>query len=569
MTPDRHVSPAHASAVRVLARRRRLPLRRARGQLQRRRCLPTRAAFDRATLAFLGVLIALTGAAHRGAALQPARALFRRSAILDVVAHVRLGLFHQAAAGRVGDRRDDGAVRHDAEWAVRLGAPLAHARRRRRALCARAQRCTARGPGSGPGVGWLMLPGVFFSSSLISTDALLLPLWAIALFAMWRLVEHARLDVGDRARASSSALGALAKYAMLYFVALHRARGVVDAAGARRRWRRARHRCGADRARRSLTPNIDLERRSNGFATARHTAANARFDLDDMFHFDELFEFIGGQAGVIGPLHLPGADLGCCWRAWRRASGLSDEDKFLLAYILPPFVFITHRSPSSRAPTPTGPRSPIPPIVVWVTGSLFTLASTGGAGSSAATAINVADRRGVACAVVLDPAIANRSRACARARALGRNRARDRAARRDAAGRAAVHRRAGRRPRHLFRARLIIGATRAAPARRCRRCGCGCCTARRAIRPKPAIRCAPKKAARVLVVHLTAGLSAVRRRRFHRVPHGRASDRAARRRRQSRAGNLRRRRLRAGAARRGVRASACADASRPIAQIGS
>ena len=233
--------------------------------------MPTaRAAFDRATLAFLGVLIALTAARIEALLLQSARALFRRSAILDVVAHVRLGLLHQAAAGRLGDRRDDGAVRRRGMGGAARRAD--RARLRRRPPCSRwARAMYGAWAGFWAGVGWLLMPGVFFSSNIISTDALLLPLWAIALFAMWRLMT-------TRAWFWAIVLGRLRRPWPLgqvrhaLFLRLHRARGVVDAAGAGRRWRRdaaSSRRCIALAI---LAPNIFW----NIAERLRHRAAHRR-----------------------------------------------------------------------------------------------------------------------------------------------------------------------------------------------------------------------------------------------------------------------------------------------------
>src|SRR5262245_22640845 len=146
----------------------------------------TRAAFDRATLAFLGVLIAATWIRIEVLRFNPLGLgvdeaqywLWSRS--LDWGYFTKPPMVAWVIAGTT-------ALFGDAEWAIRLGAPIAHA------VCAIAVFALGRNlygawAGFWAGFGWLVLPGVFFSSSIISTDALLLPLWAIALFAMWRLV---------------------------------------------------------------------------------------------------------------------------------------------------------------------------------------------------------------------------------------------------------------------------------------------------------------------------------------------------------------------------------------------
>ena len=147
-----------------------------------------RAAFDRATLAFLLVLITVTAAR--------VVALF----------YIPLGLYFDEAQYWMWSRAFDWGyftkppliawvigsttllAGTDAEWAVRLGAPIAHMSAAG-ALFILGRSMYGAWAGFWAGFGWLMLPGVWFSSSVISTDALLLPLWSIALLAMWRLVS--------------------------------------------------------------------------------------------------------------------------------------------------------------------------------------------------------------------------------------------------------------------------------------------------------------------------------------------------------------------------------------------
>ena len=100
-------------------------------------------------------------------------------------------------------------------WAVRLSAPFAHAGAAC-ALFALGRRMYGDAAGWWAGVSWLLIPGVWLSSLLITTDALLLPLWAAALFTGWRWVETRTLRWALLTGALVG-LGALAKYAMLYF----------------------------------------------------------------------------------------------------------------------------------------------------------------------------------------------------------------------------------------------------------------------------------------------------------------------------------------------------------------
>ncbi|MBL8537092.1 MAG: glycosyltransferase family 39 protein [Hyphomonadaceae bacterium] len=322
----------------------------------------TRAAFDRATLAFAIVLVAVT---------------WLRIAILRVNG---FELYFDEAQYWAWSRSFDWgyfskpplvawviaattALFGDAEWAVRLGAPIGQAIAAS-ALFALGRSMYGAWPGFWAGLGWLMLPGVFVSSGVISTDAVMLPFWALGMFALWRLT-NTRAWAWAILLGVFVGVGTLAKYAMLYFFicaalaawwvlpvreGLAKGRGIVAALTAAA----------------IMAPNL-VWNFQNGFATARHTASNARLDPGDLFNVDELIEFIGGQAGVIGPLLF----LVLVWALWRAMGRTrSREDDFLLAFMLPALAFVTALSFLSRANANWVAVS-YPAIVVWVTGLLF------------------------------------------------------------------------------------------------------------------------------------------------------------------------------------------------------
>lgn len=365
-------------------------------------------AFDRATLAFAAVLAVLTGARIAALPLSPLGLYFDEAQYWVWSRSLEWGYFTKPplVAWVIAATT---ALFGDAEWAVRLGAPLAHAVSAT-AVFALGRSIYGAWAGFWSGVGWLVLPGVFFSSSLITTDALLLPLWAIALYAIWRLM-NTRAMLWAVVAGLALGFGVLAKYAMLYFV-------VCTAVAAwwmppvREALAKGRGLIAALIALAIVTPNI-IWNVQNGFATARHTAANARFGSRDLFNIDELFEFLGGQLGVVGPLVFL-VLLWLMWRAWRRSSGLQDQDKFLLAYILPPFVFVSVIAFISRA-NANWAAVAYPAIVVWVTGAL--IATRGGKRIlAAALALNVALGAGMI-AAAFDPGFSNRFKNVRTARA--------------------------------------------------------------------------------------------------------------------------------------------------------
>ncbi len=368
-----------------------------------------RAAFDRATLAFLFVLIAITAAR------------------IVALFYIPLGLYFDEAQYWMWSRSFEwgyftkppliawviGATTFlagtDAEWAVRLGAPIAHMIAAG-AIFALGRAMYGAWPGFWAGFGWLMLPGVWFSSSLISTDALLLPLWSIALFAMWRLV-NTRAWAWAAVLGLAIGVGVQAKYAMFYFF-LCTALAAWWLEPVRAALAKGRGLLATLIALIVIAPNL-LWNIQNGFVTARHTAANAHFDNTEMFNLDELFEFIVGQAGVIGPVIFV-VLIWALWRAWRRSDGLSTEEKFLIAYIIPPFVIISAIAFISRA-NANWAAVAYPALLLLVTGTLFS-STVGRRTLVAATLVNIAIGAAFVGVVAAYPALANQAKGVRTAR---------------------------------------------------------------------------------------------------------------------------------------------------------
>ncbi len=369
----------------------------------------TRAAFDRATLAFLFVLIAITAAR------------------IVALFYIPLGLYFDEAQYWMWSRTFDWGyftkppliawvigtttflAGTDAEWAVRLGAPIAHMIAAS-ALFVLGRSMYGAWAGFWAGFGWLMLPGVWFSSSLISTDALLLPLWSIALLAMWRLV-NTRAWMWAAVLGVAIGMGVQAKYAMFYFflctglaawwlepvrAALAKGRGLLATLIALI----------------VLSPNL-IWNAQHGFVTAQHTASNAHFDAAKLFNLDELFEFVFGQAGVIGPVIFV-VLIWALWRAWRRSDGLSNEEKFLIAYIIPPFIIISTIAFISRA-NANWAAVAYPGLLLLVTGTLFSSAA-GRRTLVAATLVNLAIGAAFVGVIATYPAIANQAKGVRTAR---------------------------------------------------------------------------------------------------------------------------------------------------------
>jgi 4-amino-4-deoxy-L-arabinose transferase-like glycosyltransferase len=233
------------------------------------------------------------------------------------------------------------AVCGDGEACIRLSSPLLHGGT---ALLIGlvATRLFDRRAGLWAGTLYLTLPGVSFSSGLISTDVPLLFFWALALYLFVRALEEGRwrwwLALGV-----ATGLGLLSKYAMIYFPAC--AVLYLAATPSARRglpWRRAVTALVV--AILFLLPNVAWNA-ANGFVTFGHTAANA--DLGGpLFHPDQLADFLGGQLGIFGPLLFP--TLLVLFAGWRRV-GAEGSARLLLWFATPVLALICVQALLSRA----------------------------------------------------------------------------------------------------------------------------------------------------------------------------------------------------------------------------
>jgi 4-amino-4-deoxy-L-arabinose transferase-like glycosyltransferase len=193
-------------------------------------------------------------------------------------------------------------------------------------------------------IAFATLPGVSFSSGIISTDVPLLLCWAGALYAFIRLIDSQSRSWGP-AIALGGAIGAglNAKYAMAYFVVC--AGLFLATTPARRALLRDVRLYGAlVVAGFLIAPNIAWNAR-NAFATLGHTADNANWGRS-LIHPAKMAEFFGAQFGVFGPVFFA-ALLWIAWQAWqtRRA----EADRLLLWFSLPIIGLITVQAFLSRA----------------------------------------------------------------------------------------------------------------------------------------------------------------------------------------------------------------------------
>lgn len=193
---------------------------------------------------------------------------------------------------------------------------------------------------------YLSMPGVGLSAGVISTDALLLPMWAGALYMVLRLRDEPDDWASATALGIFTGFAFLAKYAAIYFLvgtglallldpptrrALVSLKGLVALTLLMVIW----------------APNL-MWNSAHDFATVQHTAANANWQ-GNLFNFEELLDFLGGQLGVFGLLLFPilVAAIVQAWRNWSDPDFATD--RFLTLYCAPVLAVVFVQAFISRA----------------------------------------------------------------------------------------------------------------------------------------------------------------------------------------------------------------------------
>ena len=229
----------------------------------------------------------------------------------------------------------------DSEFCIRLPSPIIHSATAL-VIYGLAAQLYDRRTGFWSAVAFATLPGISLSAGIISTDVPLLFFWAVALYALVRLIETDRwwpaLLLG-----AALGLGLNAKYAMAYFV-MSSAIYILVVPERRCLLRDVRLYGALAIGLLLIAPNLAWNVQ-NSFATLAHTAENAHW-TGPLFHPNKALEFFGAQFGVFGPI-LFGALLAITWRAWK--DGLPAPDRLLLAFALPVIVLVTMQAFLSRA----------------------------------------------------------------------------------------------------------------------------------------------------------------------------------------------------------------------------
>ncbi len=241
------------------------------------------------------------------------------------------------------------AVFGNAEWAVRLSAPIFH-------LGAGAFIYHTAKVYFDPrtafwaGIGWLTLPGVILSSFVITTDAPLLFFWSGGLYFLFRIIAQSTSGQEQPTLLDYSGLGimiglgVLSKYAMLFFIAALSISAVISPPV-----RKALIKPGSLItvliAAGLATTNI-FWNAANDFQTLSHTAANANWSAS-LFQPAKLVSFLTQQFAVAGI--IPFAVLLFAAVRWRPPLATRWKMTTLLVFALTPLAIVAAQAFISRA----------------------------------------------------------------------------------------------------------------------------------------------------------------------------------------------------------------------------
>ena len=232
----------------------------------------------------------------------------------------------------------------NAEWAVRLPAPVLHT------FAASFLYLAGRdiyGPRTGffAALLYALMPAVALSSTVLSTDGVLMPFWALGLWTFWRLRDGRGAWVSAAGLGLAIGAGFLSKYAMLYFLIGIVLTLLVDSPTRKAllSWKGL----GALALGAAIFAPHMAWNAANEFKTISHTVDNANLG-GQLFHPQHALTFLGDQLGVFGPLSLIALLAGLFFvRSENKA--LKERDRWLLCFTLPVLGIILFQAVLSRA----------------------------------------------------------------------------------------------------------------------------------------------------------------------------------------------------------------------------
>lgn len=233
----------------------------------------------------------------------------------------------------------------DSAWAIRLPAPFLHTIA---AWCLFLLGRNMAGPKVGlmAAIGYALMPAVFLSSTVLSTDGVLMPIWALALWLTWRVRQGEAGWIGFVSLGLAIGSGFLAKYAMLYFV-IGLALIIIFDAPSRRHFLSLKGGATALAALAVFAPHL-VWNAQNDFATVGHTVDNANLG-GDLFNPEHAFKFLADQMGVFGPISFLGLIAGLTFMNRSVSGEAARKELWLACFIVPVLAIILGQSILSRA----------------------------------------------------------------------------------------------------------------------------------------------------------------------------------------------------------------------------
>ena len=236
------------------------------------------------------------------------------------------------------------AVFGDSEWAIRFLSPVLHGVAAF-FLFLLGRKAFDNRIGAWAAAIYLLMPGIFLSSAIMSTDAVLLPASAAALYFLWCFRESPGYRNAILAGACIG-LAMLGKYAALYLYG-----GAALAALIDRDMRKALlSPTGGALVIASLVvlgPNLWWNA-ANDFATVGHTADNANLAGANPNPLNAL-DFLADQSAVFGPVLLLLLLAGFAFVVGRKDKWTSTREFWLVCFVAPPLLVIMGQEILSRA----------------------------------------------------------------------------------------------------------------------------------------------------------------------------------------------------------------------------
>ena len=233
----------------------------------------------------------------------------------------------------------------DTAWAVRLPAPFLHTLVGGLVFAIGQKMHDAR-MGFYALVIYALMPGVTFSSGLMTTDSVLFVPWTLSLLLLWYMRSGRRSWQMALALGLAIGAGFLAKYAMIYFV-LGLALAVLIDAPTRQAFSVRNTLLTLLGALALLAPHIGWNI-SHELQTLSHTADNANWG-GELFHPDHAIKFLVDQMGVFGPVSFLVLIGGIILTLRAKAQDRDAAARWLICFAAPALLVILVQAVTSRA----------------------------------------------------------------------------------------------------------------------------------------------------------------------------------------------------------------------------